>query len=797
MNDRVSAAKGDRIGSAPKNTSEAMEQTAQDLQFSLGCVGVGIWEVDWSTGEAWRTAEHARIFGYEDPSQPWRYEDFLQHVLEADRDSVRQALDSALEAKSGWDLECRIRRKDGAVRWVFVNGGPPTIQNGKPERSSGVVIDITERKQAALALRQANERYDELVRRIPLGVYQLRAGTDGKMSFDYVSQRAADLLGVDLETLMTDAGSWYRNAPASDHQRIANCVRMALENKSPFHWDGRFLAGGQNRRLRVHAKEASLGNGDLVCNGVIIDVTEQDQAEERLRQSDQLQRTILSSMADGVVFQHGDGTILNCNASAERILGLTHDQLLGRSSLDPRWKSIREDGSDFPGHEHPSMVSLRTGKPCRDVIMGLNLPDGGQRWISINSEPLFRPDEARPYAVIVSFSDVTDRRRFEERLRQSLKMEGVVHLAGGMAHEFNNILAGMMLSLSLVRSMEGSEDQKQLVVELIDSCQQAADLIKQLLAFSCQSVLHQQLLDVSEVVRRQAKTLEQTLGESIKFEVIAPFGLPLVKADQVLMEQVLLNLYLNAKEAMKQGGRLRAEVTVEEVGPARRATHMETRAGQFVCISVADTGCGMDGPTLKRVFEPFFTTKPVGQGTGLGLAMVQGVVQQHKGWVEVESRPAEGSTFKIFLPAVMPDRLDNSNTSVPATAPGGRRTILLIEDDSKLRRLTSLLLKNCGYAVLEARDAGTALSFWNDQQASIDLILTDMVIPGDQSGLQIAEWARAQKPSLKVILTSGYKADTNNLEEISRSSIFYLPKPCPPDKLVEAVKLCLEPAGAE
>ena len=386
--------------------------------------------------------------------------------------------------------------------------------------------------------------------------------------------------------------------------------------------------------------------------------------------------------------------------------------------------------------------------------------------------------------------DLTERKRTEESLRQSQKMEAIGHLAGGMAHEFNNILAAMMMSLSLAKMANDEADQRSLLSDLEESCERSAGLIKQLLAFSRQSVLNQQAIDLADLVKRQVNSLRPLLGERIEWELAIPDGLPCARADKPLIEQVLLNLCLNARDAMPQGGRLRLEVGLETVEAERSKSCLEARAGQYLRLSVTDTGCGMDRRTLQRIFEPFFSTKDVGKGTGLGLATVRGIILQHQGWVEVDSHPGKGSVFRVYLPPATPVKLDVPPVSLKTTAVSGNGTLLIVEDNERLRKVTGQVLRQYGYRVLEAAEGSAAMALWAEHRDEIDLLYTDMVMPGLLSGLQIAERFRMEKPGIKVIITSGYNTDIMDIEKTTGASMIYLPKPCPIETLLAAITRC-------
>ena len=393
--------------------------------------------------------------------------------------------------------------------------------------------------------------------------------------------------------------------------------------------------------------------------------------------------------------------------------------------------------------------------------------------------------------------DITERKLLEERLRESQKLEGIGRLAGGMAHEFNNILAAMMMNLDLLKMSSHEVEVRDQLCEVEELSVRAADLVKQLLAFSRQSVINVQPVDLAATVSRQCGMLGRLLGERIAVEFSSAISVSWVKADKAMIEQALMNLCLNARDAMKGGGHLRLHLENAEVDAGQAAVHEGVQPGRYVCLSVMDSGCGMNEQTMKRLFEPFFTTKEVGRGTGLGLATVRGIVQQHRGWVEVQSSVGKGSTFRVYLPAVAPP-VEVPVSPEPKALVRGRCTILLVEDQPQLRRATRMVLTNTGYVVLEASNTQEALEIWATHGSEIDLILTDMVMPGTQTGLQFVQRVLAEKPSMKTIITSGYNTDIVDLAKIADSSTIYLPKPCEAVTLISVVQQCLQrPKPAE
>jgi CheY-like chemotaxis protein len=346
-----------------------------------------------------------------------------------------------------------------------------------------------------------------------------------------------------------------------------------------------------------------------------------------------------------------------------------------------------------------------------------------------------------------------------------------------VAHEFNNILAAIIGALELAKLSGSWGEDRELLGVMEASCHRAAGLVKRLLASSSQSVTRPQSLDLAATVAKQLEVLRPLLGVGITLKFNRPPSLSRVRADKALVEEVVRELCRNALEAMKSGGVLRVELGEEEVGAERGKSHPDARAGRFVRLVVGDTGRGMDEQTLKRLFEPFFTTKDVVQGAGLSLATVQGIVRQHGGWVEVESRVGQGSTFRVYLPAEVRTGATVVSAGPFRPALGSRGLILLVEDEESLRQLTQKFLVRLGYQVLEAADGAEALALWAAHETEIDLIFTDMVMPGELSGLDVARQVMAKKPGLKAIITSGYNTEKADLEAALISGIIYLPKP--------------------
>jgi signal transduction histidine kinase/FixJ family two-component response regulator len=388
-------------------------------------------------------------------------------------------------------------------------------------------------------------------------------------------------------------------------------------------------------------------------------------------------------------------------------------------------------------------------------------------------------------------------RKTQEDLRQSQKLEAIGQLAGGIAHDFNNLLAVIRGNADLGRidAVGFSSDVTGCLDQISAATERAANLTRQLLTFSRKQMMLSQPVDLDEVMTNLGKMLDRIIGEHIDLRCRRSAALPLVQADIGMLEQVLVNLVVNARDAMPGGGEL--HITTEEAlfDAARDPLHPEARPGKFVCLTVKDTGTGISPEHMPRIFEPFFTTKQVGKGTGLGLATVYGIVKQHQGWIEVASQVGAGTTFKIYFPALDGVQAPPKNGATEPDAPlCGTETVLLVEDDDALRTVTHLLLERCGYRVLDAGSGPEALKVWETSSIEVDLLLTDVVMPAGITGRKLAEDLLVKKTSLKVILQSGYGGDImrDSTEFLRQTNSCFLQKPCPPRDLLRAVRRCLD-----
>ena len=451
-----------------------------------------------------------------------------------------------------------------------------------------------------------------------------------------------------------------------------------------------------------------------------------------------------------------------------------------------------------PGTSQQINLELAAHHAVRDFASTIRTVTGEIREVLVAADNLELGSE--PYYLLI-VQDITDRVRLENELRQAQKMEAVGRLAAGVAHDFNNMLTVILGYSSMMQNGSPRLDGK--LASYLRQVEQAAErataLTRQLLAYSRKQIIQRRPLQLNEIVHQTVGMLRRVIGEHIALEMQLASDLPLAYADTTSVDQVIMNLALNSRDAMPDGGKLTLSTAAVEIDDAYCARTADAQPGRFICLTVKDSGHGMDSATLNRIFEPFFTTKEPGKGTGMGLATVYGVLKQHEGWVEVESALRRGTTFRAYLPVAEGSVMESpASTAAPGTAepaPQGEVTILLVEDEEMLRDFVSTALTSLGYRVLSASNGREALEVWAESRNEVDLLLTDVVMPESISGRDLAHKLIMDKPDLKVIFTSGYSAELIGPEFEQEKEHGFLSKPYLTDKLAKVVAAQLAKAA--
>ena len=471
------------------------------------------------------------------------------------------------------------------------------------------------------------------------------------------------------------------------------------------------------------------------------------------------------------------------NAGFLKLTGFAKEELLGTGTRTPVvWFEETTTG----------LVRglIENDVPPRDLAVAIRTRAGERRETLLSVEPIALGGE--PHLLLI-VQDITDRVRVEEQLRQAQKMEAVGRLAAGIAHDFNNLLtvilgnASMELDNPLIE--QGIAKSLQQVVA---AGERATELTRQLLAYSRRQIIQRCALDLNDAAMQTVEMLRRIIGEDIAIVTEMGADLKPIYADPVNLDQVIMNLALNARDAMPCGGRLVLSSGLATFDAAALTERAEAQPGEFIFLSVRDTGCGMDPETLSRVFEPFFTTKEMGRGTGMGLATVYGIVKQHGGWIDAESEPGVGTTFRVFFPVAesVPPSAERQELAL-RIAPALRGTVLVVEDEEMLREFVGGVLEACGHRVLMAGNGVEALDVWSREKDGIDLLLTDVVMPESISGWQLAHRLRAERPNLKVVYTSGYSPELIGGDFEQETNRVFLAKPYHSDRLAQIVSDCM------
>ncbi|MGA2786603.1 MAG: response regulator [Verrucomicrobiota bacterium] len=508
---------------------------------------------------------------------------------------------------------------------------------------------------------------------------------------------------------------------------------------------------------------------------------ERQRAQEQVR----VQSSALEAVANGIILTDAAGKIIFGNKAFCAMTGYGLEEILGKT---PGFLNSGKHDADF---FRTLWNTILAGQVWQGEL--INRRKNGTFYNEeMTITPVQRSNGEISHFIAVK-QDITKQKQRKEQLHQARKMEAIGQLAGGIAHDFNNLLTVIHGNVQLVLMDESQlkEENRQCLKQITDATERAADLTRQLLTFGRKQVIQFQPLDLNHVIGSFTKMLKRVIGEHITLQCRCAKDLPAVNADVGMIEQILLNLIVNSRDALPQGGSIVIATETVSIDASRAETHPEAQTGEFVCITVRDTGMGIYPEYLPRIFEPFFTTKEAGKGTGFGLATVYGIVKQHRGWIEVSSQVGNGTTFKIFLPASGTGAAIKPVPQKKAIPAGRHEKILLVEDDADVRTVTRGVLEGSGYQIWEAANGLEALNVWKKNASQIDLLLTDFIMPGGLNGTELAARLRGERPNLKVILMSGYNSDLpGNIQPHSH----ILSKPFSLESLTETVRSCLDAA---
>jgi len=507
---------------------------------------------------------------------------------------------------------------------------------------------------------------------------------------------------------------------------------------------------------------------------------------KKLQKSQMLLATAVEQVAESIVITDSKGIIEYVNPAFTRLSGYTKKEALGKT---PR---ILKSGKHNPSFYKQLWATITKGKHWYGHF--INKKKDGTLYEEEASISPIKDSTGKIVNYVAVKRDITKENELKEQLLQAQKMESIGILAGGVAHDFNNLLLAMQGYVEIsMRKLENTHPVYKNLAKVHSTISKAADLVRQLLLFSRKQPMNFTSINLNEIVSNMAKMLQRLIGENISIRLDLQSDLWSIQADTGKIEQIIVNLAVNAKDAMPQGGELNIKTENVHINNELLSCIPNSRQGQFVCLSIADTGAGMDKQTLTHIFEPFFTTKEAGKGTGLGLPVVYGIVKEHKGWINVDSEKDKGTVFKIYLPAQFHAKNLNKqeNQSFALNLQGEKERILLIEDEEDVRDVVATVLMDNGYTVIEAGTAMEALDIFNREKVKFDLVLSDMVLP-DQNGLKLVEQLLSKDPEITVILSSGYTDYSSHMPVIQKKGFLFLQKPYSIDALLLLIKQALD-----
>ena len=781
-----------QVAELKRSVDSARSETLR-LERILEGSHIGTWEWNVQTGETVFNEVWAQILGYSldelAPTSIKTWEAFA-HPEELRRSS--ELLERHFNGElADYAIDCRMKHKDGHWVWVRDRGRVISRTNdGRPLMMVGTHMDITERKQAEAALRTSEAKHASMLASLSevIGIM----GVDGVLK--YKSPNIEKWFGWKPEDLVGTDG-WLTVHP-DDRDRIQKEFGRLLTGESPRTVEYRYTCkDGSYKPIELTAVDLTK---DPIIGGVLMnyhDITERKQAEVALARSHEL-LTNLARLVPSVIYQYrldpdGHSAFPYASPGMNDIYEVTPEE-------------VREDATVVFGRLHPEdyeQVANAIQESARTLAtfhseFRVVLPRQGLRWRWSQAHRERTSDGGTLWHGIIS--DITERKRGEEekaklelQLRQAQKMDSVGRLAGGVAHDFNNMLGVILGRAEMVlEQIDPSDPLHEDLREIKAAAERSASLTRQLLAFARKQTVAPKVLDLNGIVDGMLKMLRRLLGEDIALTWLPAPGLWPVKVDPSQIDQILANLCVNARDAIRGVGRLSIETGNTTFDADYCAFHAEVHPGAYVKVVVSDTGCGMDRATQDKLFEPFFTTKEAGKGTGLGLATVYGIVKQNEGFINVYSEPGHGTTFSVYLPRHLgqDDQVQTKGSTVPA--PRGHETILLVEDEPAVLKMTKRMLERQGYNVVAASTPGEAIRVARDFSGEIHLLMTDIVMP-EMNGWDLARILIAFHSNLKHLFMSGYTSDVIARHGVLGEGVHFIQKPFSPQAIAAKVREAL------
>ena len=745
---------------------------------------LGVWELNLDTQETLWSRELYRLLGRNPAIGPAGLEEFLEYVHPDDREAVVGAFEHLAHDVRPAKIDFRSNPDRGPTRcFAATIHLAPSVDSGRPV-ATVTVMDVTESRRSEQALRESEERLRLALRAANQGIFDW----DLVRGVAQVSPEYVHLLEFDPAEFSETTARWLASIHPDDAERVSSLHEQCLRGKlSGFAADYRIKTGfGEWKWVHANAQVVARDSEGRAMRmlGILTDISERKRIDLALRRSEERYRQLIEQARDAIITLDPEGRIESLSAAFETFTGATRAPWIGRPLLD------LVDEHDRDRVRRPLDEARRGGVPSPFDIHLLSA--SGAR-VPVELTLTSRVEAGQVSGIIAVGRDLTERRQLEQQLRHSQRLDSIGQLAGGVAHDFNNILTVIHGAASI---LSGSPHFHPALANALHDIERAAErgghLTRQLLAFSRQQAMQAADVDLNHVVSNLARLLARVLGEDIVLRLDLDSEPATIHADTGMLEQVLVNLAVNARDAMPSGGTLGITTQHIIISEADAALHPDAKAGPTARLTVADSGCGIAPEILPRIFEPFFTTKAEGKGTGLGLATVFGIVRQHGGWIEVASEPGQGATFRVFFPEVGQAAVATAGPTKVASPQGGSETILLVEDEAYVRSMVRIALERQGYRVLVAENGPAALALWRENSQSIDLLLTDIVMPDGMTGYDVADTLLEQRPDLPIIFSSGYDPEMLAGRRRPDCNATFLRKPYDVARLLTAVRTCLD-----
>jgi PAS domain S-box-containing protein len=758
------------------SASEARSQEAQQM------ARIGLWEWNVLTNEDFWSEELYRLFGESPDTFSPSFDEVLARVVPEERERVRQAGYDAIEKREPFALNYEILCRDGTRRVVHSQGRIKTDDAGRVTGMIGTLHDITEQWWTEARLRASETRLREAQRMSKLGNWERNVVT-GEV---WWSEEALRIFGLAPDVTDPSGEAIVEAVHAEDRKLLIGSIERLLQHGEDHSIEYRVVRpDGSERIVHDHAKAVRDAAGRIVMlSGTVQDITKRKRIEQALQQSEFKYRTIVDTAHEGIMVVDREHRITYVNRRMAQMLGHAPEEMLGRSNLEFMDDKAREAAR--------RKVSRRLSGMREQYDFGFVHADGSSISTRIAATPISAQDGSYVGSLLM-VADVTEPRRLERQLRQAQKMEAVGQLTGGIAHDFNNLLTIVIGNLQLLELSVGQDEALRGQIDAaLGAALRGAELTRRLLAFSRRQLLTPKVILVNELVGELAPLLRRTLGEDISIKTRLADDLWLTKVDASQLENALVNLAVNARDAMPGGGALTIETRNVTIGENFAGTNADLPFGDYVLIAVSDNGTGIEKELIPRVFDPFFSTKETGKGSGLGLSMVHGFVKQSRGDVSIYSEVGRGTTVRIYLPRSDSAAKDAAATSVKlSVVPSGTERILLVEDEPGVRQIGASVLRDLGYDVLEAEAADQALGLLQ-RHGGVDLLFTDIVMPGGMSGAELAREALHLYPKLKVLYTSGYTDNAMLEHGLLDNGNELLTKPYQKHELAQKVRAVLD-----